>query len=85
MTLKELMTITGSPLRVGVSSSRDVITYLERIEVKKGPLLDASAGIGASIDDAISDYCRKISNQLIVKNAYGDDRQEFRLLRVTAG
>jgi len=41
--------------------------------------LIGSFGNGDTIDDAIKDYCRQISNCLIVFGAYSSERKEMKL------
>jgi hypothetical protein len=57
-----------------------VIANFEHCETKRDsldPILASTYGDGESIDDAIADYCEKITGKILVFDAGGDDRQEF--------
>ena len=44
------------------------------VEVKKGLTLEGAYGNANTPEDAIKDYCKQISGQWIVVNAYGNNR-----------
>lgn len=48
-----------------------------RCEVKKGAFLCGEFGNGETPDAAIASYAKRISEQVLVLNAYGPDRREF--------
>jgi hypothetical protein len=48
-------------------------------EIKEGNLLIGTYGNGSTPEEAIKNYCEKISNKLIVFNAMSKVREEYQL------
>ena len=81
MKLEEVGIVIGKKLtvrRIGISRIPIVVSF-EGTEIRKGGLLVSSYGEGTSVIEAKKDYCKKISGQVLVINAYTDGRKEIRL------
>lgn len=58
--------------------------HCETKESEHGPVLSGTYGSGSTPDKALADYAQRISNQILVFNAYGgNNRQEFRCPQLT--
>lgn len=53
------------------------IASFDKVESKDGCVLTGEYGNGATPDEAISDYARKITGKLLVYDACGENRKEF--------
>jgi hypothetical protein len=51
----------------------------EHAEVKDGAILIGRFGDGATVEEALLDYMKKISGQLLIVDAYGPARQEIQV------
>lgn len=49
----------------------------QNAEVMSGGFLTGKYGNGNTVDQAIADYCREVSNCLVAFNAYSEDRIEI--------
>ena len=56
---------------------KDLYCHFKSAEVKDGGLLRGASGNGNSEDEAISDYARQISEQLLVIDAMTQERREI--------
>ena len=52
-------------------------------EVKDGSMLISSSGDGNTIDEAIDEYKKKVSNKVLVINAMKENRREIRVPKLT--
>lgn len=62
----------GSPARL----SRYYVQF-EKAEVMEGGCLAGKYGNGNTIDEAIKDYCREVSNCRVAFGAYTNERKEI--------
>jgi len=62
----------GSPARI----SRYYVQF-EKAEVMIGGCLASKYGNGDTIDEAIKDYCREVSNCRVAFSAYTNERKEI--------
>jgi len=46
-------------------------------DTKQGGILGSTYGNGNTIDEAIKEYCEKISNKILIFNPYSKDRKEI--------
>lgn len=48
-------------------------------DIKEGKMLCSKSGDGNTIDEALKNYCKQISNQTMVFNAFSDERKEIKI------
>ncbi len=78
----ELEKVIGRELIVNERSDPKLKKYYVSFlngEISEGILLIGYCGDGNTINQALKDYCKKISNKTIVFNAYCSNRVEFNL------
>jgi hypothetical protein len=83
MRLKEVEYMTDSKVEVTETVTNQKVASLRRCEVKEGGFLRGACGFGATARDARKALASAISEQTLIKNAYGD-RMEWKLPKVTA-
>lgn len=64
-------------LKIHVDIYGEFRVSFKNVEIKDGSILKSLNGYGASKQEAINDYARKISKQLLVVDAYQDTRKEI--------
>ena len=62
--------------------SKKFYAKFPRCEILKRSLLIGKFGDGETVEDAIRDYAKQISEELLVKNAHTKERQEIRVWRL---
>lgn len=75
MSVKERKRPEGDPMRYYAS--------FEHAEIKDGSLLISASGDGATPEDAIRDYAKRISMQRLVIDSYQPSRREIEVPRLT--
>lgn len=58
--------------------------HFKRAEIKEGRMLSSASGDGATPEEAIADYARNISGQLLIIDAYRDERCELHVPMLVA-
>lgn len=71
------MTCRESVTRIGTASAWTAI--FKHTEVMEGGMLVSDSGRGRTMEEAIQDYARKISQKRIATGAYTKDRREFQV------
>ncbi|KKN88775.1 hypothetical protein LCGC14_0243820 [marine sediment metagenome] len=82
MRLKEVEYMTDSKVKVTETATNQKVASLRRCEVKEGAMLRGACGFGATARNARKALAAAISEQTLIKNAYGD-RMEWKLPKVT--
>lgn len=83
MTVKELLIMVNSPLRVDVDFRDNFYVSIAAAEVKEGAILACATGRGSTIDEAIQQYCSNISNKTLVLHATSPNRRIYNLPTIT--
>lgn len=87
MTLREFARKYGLTLEVHERSHLDGpmrwYAHFKHAETKKGSILRGAYGNGATESDAISAYCKEISGQYLVVDAYQKTRQDIAVPIIT--
>ena len=56
--------------------------HFERCDIQKGMFLHGSFGNGSTPEEAIQEYAKEISSQILVFNSYSKERREIRVPRL---
>ena len=86
MYITELSAIIGKEIEVTKwrDGKEKYQAKLSGIDVREGNLLSSVWESGATPKEAIKNYCKAISNQYLIANAYGgSSRREYDLRKIT--
>ena len=86
MYITELSAIIGKEIEVTKwrDGKEKYQAKLSGIEAREGDLLSGVWEAGATPKEAIKNYCKAISNQFLIANAYGGgNRREYDLRKIT--
>ena len=87
MTLRELMSVCGDrPLEVIAVTGERFGVSIKSSDVKDcagDSVICSAVGFGVTLDEAVLDLCRRLSNKLLILDAWTDQRREIPLPTVT--
>ena len=76
--VNEVARKTGTTISwVRTDDRHQIICHLNEVEIKISSALESPSGYGKTRTSAAASYFRKIVGQLLVKNAFAEDRQYF--------
>lgn len=79
MNLKDVAYVTGTKLIVKYNSTKEYFAELHFAEIKDGGVLRCAFAFGKNPTEAKKNLAKRISGQVLVTNAYGEDRKEFNI------
>lgn len=78
----ERLADTDFTVEIDKNCCGDYIVSLKGCEIKEGGMLIGEYGVGNSVEEAASDYIKKVSGKTLVCDAWKESRREFNIFLI---